>query len=30
MIYGMVESQQENVLDNVKTVLSEIDEKLQW
>ena len=27
MIYGMVESQQENVLENVKTILSEIDEK---
>ena len=27
MIYGMVKSQQENVLENVKTILSEIDEK---
>ena len=27
MIYGMVESQQENVLENVKTILSEIDKK---
>ena len=27
MIYGMVKSQQENVLEDVKTILSEIDEK---
>ena len=27
IIYGMVESQQEIVLENVKTILSEIDEK---
>ena len=27
MIYGIEESQQENVLENVKTILSEIDEK---